>query len=828
MAMRLAVLMVVGLWRAPAWAQVANGDFETADAEVWTRFGNGVMPQRVAAPGWVRLASTVSTRGYERLCLYLRIQTGIGTVCFDQVRIEGLDLRNGSFESAEGDRIADWQQDNTGETISVDEDAAADGGRCVCLHHETEGVSRIWQAVTCRPNSEYPISLWVRTAQFRGDAYAEIYGLEGDRHGDIIWQSEHISGLEQTMLGRTLLSVTGTEAADGGLEQTINSPPGRNLALVADLAAPLLGTGRVSVGAWSDGRLLGEVVPDSADGGWRRQRTVFQSPADGRVTLRIRAEGAVGLAYVDNVSVEEPAGPVPASRAEFVEAVRTLPLPGRLHVRLPDPAPQMLTLGLEMLRERVAELTGGAVTVEAGEGKPQLEVSVEDAAPVASPFWQADQSYVLSSSESGARLSAPNELAGLYGLMALPGLLDETPEGNWQLLAARLEDAPDLPLRGTYIGGLLRDPAARKVWCERLAALRVNAIVIEDDIWWKLDNEANRAAAQAAFADFRAYGIEPIPELQSFGWAHIILAIDPMCAEGSWVEREQLALSGEEPTALARPNVLRTEATDIVIEDAEGIAYVRGRDYEVLDGVTRHVYQPGAAPYRVRRLPGSRIPDGATVYASYDYVSRVNSDNCPYCPSEPRVAAIMTAAIRNTVRYLQPSTIHIGHDEPALMNSDSRCLLREPRLTNAQLLAEDVRRLYDAAHEVDPDVLVMMWADAVNPYHNGLQFAQDPTADALPLLPRDVVLNAWFYGGDEPDRKGAESLRYFGARGFATTGSPWYNVPCAVAWSRQCRQARLRGEECLGVIYTSWGGRWEALEASATSAWRAPRPAAEP
>jgi hypothetical protein len=528
-------------------------------------------------------------------------------------------------------------------------------------------------------------------------------------------------------------------------------------------------------------------------------------------------EGRVDLAYVDNVAIREAAEVTPAARAEFVEAERNLPLGDALTVTLPDPAPEVLATGLGVVDARFRAITRGAVRVAAAAVDPTVTVVLGDPGPVPVP-WQADQSYVLAGSESGVRITAPNALGALYGLLALPDLLDQTPAGTWQLLAARLEDAPALPLRAAYVGGLPRDRTARLRLCERLLALRMNAVLIEDDIWWRLDSGADRRLAQEAFADLRAHGLDPIPELQSFGWAHLVLAIDPMAAEGQWVEREQLTLSGDTPTRLAHPNVLRTEATDIAIENAQGIRYAEGRDYEVLNGETRHVYRPDAPPYAVRRLPGGRIPDGAIVHASYDYVSYVNSQNCPYCPSEPRVARIMEAAVRNTVRHLRPAALHIGHDEPAAMNSDSRCRSRD--MTNAQLFAEDVRRLYDAAHAVDPQVTLMMWADALNPYHNGLQFPQDPTAEALPLLPRDIVMNVWFYGADQPATVGADSLRHFAAFGLATTGSPWDDPDCAVAWSRVCREARLRGEECLGVIYTSWGDRWDGLEACARSAWQ--------
>lgn len=539
--------------------------------------------------------------------------------------------------------------------------------------------------------------------------------------------------------------------------------------------------------------------------------------------------GRQSRAHAGNVVVGGPAEGLPGANAQFVGADRNLALGDLLHVKLPGPQYALLARGRDIVRMALAEKTEGQVTLEEGEGQPRVEVAVEPPPDETDLAWPATESYALSRSVSGVRIVAPTERGAFYGLMAVPELLNRKPRGEWQLLAAEPEGVPRLPFRGTYMAGLPRNPAERIVWCQRFAALRLNAVVFEDDIWWDLDDDESRRIAQDAFADFRSYGLEPIPELQSFGWAHIILAKNPMLAEGTWVQRERLVLRSEEPVALAEPNVLRTSATDLRIEDLREEAYEEGRDYEVIDGKTEHVYRPDAEPYRIRRLPGSRIPDGATVYASYDYVSRVNSQDCPYCPSEPQVAEIMVPAIRNTVEYLSPKYVHIGHDEPAQINTDSRCQKRwinGRRVTNAELFAEDVNRLDAAAKEMDPNVRLMMWADAVNPYHNGLQFPTDPTADALPRLPKDSILNVWFYGPDQPLHQGADSLRYFGRQGFATTGSPWDDPLCAERWVAECLNSRGRGEECMGVLYTSWGDRWGGLEACATAAWRPPTAAA--
>jgi hypothetical protein len=114
----------------------------------------------------------------------------------------------------------------------------------------------------------------------------------------------------------------------------------------------------------------------------------------------------------------------------------------------------------------------------------------------------------------------------------------------------------------------------------------------------------------------------------------------------------------------------------------------------------------------------------------------------------------------------------------------------------------------------------MMWADGLNPYHNA---GVNDTAATAELIPKDVLQCVWFYGAGEPLTLGRPSLARFAQLGLPTTGSPWYNPICAEQWSRVCGEARQRGWNCLGTIYTSWDNRWEALEVAANTSWRAPR-----
>ncbi len=815
---RFVGLPLAALLACAGWAQVTEGGFEKEGLPGWRVIGQGITAQRVTPPGWARHAGKFNSGEYTELRIYLRVQRGIGSVAFDEVRVGDLALANPGFEEAEGDRLKGWGQDNAGRTIFGSTDDPAAGARCLLIRQAKSETSRVWQDVPCAANTDYEASVWMRPIGFQGDADAEIYGLRHGQLGKLLWQSDHVTGQAYPQLGTGVLELRGTSEGAAGVEQETRVPPGRNLFLSADLAAPRVPQGRLAVSAWSQGKLLAELALDAEQQRWRTRRTLLQSPAEGSVVVRVTATGRDVLAYIDNVVLAEPAAGATVAEAEAAAGERNFVLGPSLFVWLEPGASELLRNGAAIVAEKLAGATAGAVSVAVGEGEPAVQVTVER--PPTPPAWPRSESFVTASSESGIHITAPTDQGAVYGMMALPQLVSQRADGQWQLVAARLEDAPAMPFRGTYMAGLPREQAARIAWCRRLAALRLNAVVIEDDIWWNLDREPERQVAQEAFTDFRAYGLEPIPELQSFGWAGAVLRVTPMAAEGTWVQGEAVKLTGEEPAALAHPNVLRTEATDIVVESAQGTVYQAGRDYEVIPGETRFVYSPGAKAWAVRRLTGGRIPDGATVSVSYDYVSRVNSENCPYCPSEPLVAAVTTEAMRNTVRYLKPRYVHLGHDEPAQMNTDSRCLRRH--MTNAELLAEDVKRLNDAAHAVDPTVRLMMWADAVNPYHNGYQFPDDPTANAIRLLPKDVIQCLWFYGPDQPPKQGTDSLRYFGVNGFSTTGSPWFDEACGTRWAQACLASRQRGEDCLGVLYTSWGGRWEGLAKCAESAWRPP------
>lgn len=262
--------------------------------------------------------------------------------------------------------------------------------------------------------------------------------------------------------------------------------------------------------------------------------------------------------------------------------------------------------------------------------------------------------------------------------------------------------------------------------------------------------------------------------------------------------------------------------SSLSLTDAAGAPLTAGRDYEVIPGDIRFPFTADAAPWQIARLPGGRTAPGAQARLSYEYAP---AGAVTYCPSSPRTRAIMRDTLGTVARELGVRRIHIGHDEPRWMNTCQRC--RERHLSNAQLFADELTRMREYVAEADPQVRVMMWADALNPYHNAPAQDLEPANDTTP---KDIIQCAWFYAPGD-DVAEARSLAYLAARGYETTGSPWYDLENNWDWARECDLSRQATGKCLGVLYTSWGDNpdadpWAGLSLAAAFSWNPDDPRA--
>ncbi len=823
----LLIAALVMLWAGGASGAVApqgyvrNGDFEDYTDEGVLSWETSGAVELVPAQAWQRLPLKFNSGKYRKLRLYLRLQAGYGKVWFDDVWAPGLKLADPGLEEVAEGRFVRWQQDEAG-TYILPSDDRPHGGKLSLLIVDTtpgEHPRRVWQDVACEPNTEYEGSVFVRTEGFQGDAYAEMYGLNEDGSlGANIKHSPHVRRDTAHEHGRWVMGCKLGDDAPARLTQRLTSKPDTNNVVTVACRAVDVKGGQLALRVRAVGEeapVLAELRPRAEAEGWQTLREVFQTGKQAELEVELTAQGEEGQVLFDNVRMAQ-AGPRtrprlfrPGSASENW----VMPEKVRYHVEA-DPSP-VIEAGLEFFAEAAGvEL----VKVEKAE-EAQLSLLVR------SPFtqsWPKNQEFGLSVNTRGMRVVAFAPAGALYALIAAGELVDRTRDGKKVVLSGILQDRPDLRFRGTYIAATPALTEGLRAKLRQFARLRLNAVMFESEAFFKLDDEAVRQAAQECFAYCRSLGLEPIPELQSFGWAGIQLRINPNVAEGTFVEGERHKLAGTEPVALKHPNVIRTPSSRIRVFSGDGkTEYREGDDFRVVPGEMAYVYRREAKPFGIVRVAGGRIADGAEVLVSYDYVSRVGSGNCPYCPSEPLVYEIMRPALENTIKYLGPRYIHIGHDEPGQMNTDSRCRKRE--LSNAQLMAEDIKWYHQTVRAADPGITLMMWADALNPFHNGNFFRDDPTAGAAELIPRDIVQCVWFYGARDPLSRGLKSMEHFRDLGFAVTGSPWDNVRCARSWAAACYAAQQRKVNCLGTLYTSWDNRWGGLDEFARASWRVPK-----
>lgn len=805
-------------------ATLTNGDFEAVrDGQFvgWTATGPTGAVTVTGIPRWVRYSVKFNSAEYRTLRPYLRIQSGKGTVWFDNVAISDLPLVNPGFEQGDGQKLVGWGQDAPGERVFRDTTVAKDGKASVRLSNKESAMTRIWQDVPCEPEKEYELSFFWRAEDLAGNAYGEVYGLSPDGGlGRVIAQTPRIPFFAREQFGKHVCQLSLTEPGRASISQRISFSPAderRGWSVSVQVRVLRLDNGAVSLvvrpGPGATPLASAQITESSLP--WRELSANF-IPAAGEIEVALQVEGDAAVILVDNVSLGgTKIVPVPKV-FEPVSIKENFSIPAKLSVGIRGKVGSVTASGIRLfaqaLKQQVGCVSIGQDPLRGAERGVQLIVAPGDR------MKRPSESYSLRVRRNRVTIIGADERGCFYGLTTLLQLARKTPDG-YVFLAADIEDAPDMPFRASYVGSARLNETTRAL-VDRFARLRLNAAVFEDSVFYHLEDPQNRRDVQELFRYCREMGIEPIPELQSFGWAGALLQIDPNLAEGTQVVDEKIVLNGTEPAALAHPNVLRTEKTTIVItDDAHKLTFQEGRDYEVLPGELAYPFKKDAAPFKVRRTENSRIPDGATVLVSYDYVSRVENGNVPYCPNEPRVYEIMRRALKNTIRYLHPKYIHIGHDEPMQMGTDSRCA--NGGWSNAENFARDVWRLWHIVKAEDPQVRLMMWADAINPYHNGY-IHKDPTAPAADMLPRDIIQCIWFYDAGQPLVLGWKSLQFFGERGYSMTGSPWYDPTCARNWSIVCKRAMDEGLPCIGTFYTSWDNRWQALEEMANTAWRAP------
>lgn len=793
---------------------VTNGDFEQIvnDQPVGWRCTGHVKPERVSGV-WRRLTCTFNSRDQETVHFFFIAEKGcIGSVWIDRVTFPRA-LRNAGFEE-EGPNggLAHWSQDDRGVTIFSDPSRASEGHRSVRITHVNEAVpdSRIWQAFPVEPGRDYSLCFDVLIGEdFQGEAKGLVFDAKASACLLSNWGEPFASTLVQDRerCSRYAVCLRPGPAAPAELSQQMTVEPHMNLQASVDIdTRAFRGAAAFVVEDVSSGKVLARSEVRDVSRAWQSLRVGFPSLSTG-LRVRVVAEGQ-GTLLIDNVRAGFPQVSPALQDVRWLPATENVAVSPSLAVSVRGQAGPALEGGLNLLAKDL-EAYGVTLARTAPEAS-MLRILIDKAHAVAG---RGADAYRLTVNKAGVTIRAGTTSGAFYGLMTLLQLLTEQ-DGRPVLLACEATDYPDMPMRGVLYG----DP-------EQAARWKMNTVMVSTGYPVGPDQ---RGQFRQFVSACQRLNQDVIPYFLSLVGGYYVQQQDPNLAAGISVQGEKLTLRGGEPTALAKPFVIRTQLTDIELTDVGGeTRYRLGRDYEVLDGDMAYPYsEENPRRFAVARTPGSSIPDGAPVLATYDHVDHYREAmgrrdvHIPYCPLEPEVRRLMGEFMKNLAKdfpvpYINPShCLEEFRPAESHLATDSR-VIRSGK-SPIELLVDDVCFLDRAAKAGRADVRILQWAGHVNGY----------SREAGPKLPRDALINIWGYDVNWPDAHGREAIAYWSKLGFSTCVMPWNNLRNVRGWAQVVAEAAGKGYPCIGMIDSCWKGVPNAdggVQETAEVSWRIPK-----
>jgi hypothetical protein len=166
-----------------------------------------------------------------------------------------------------------------------------------------------------------------------------------------------------------------------------------------------------------------------------------------------------------------------------------------------------------------------------------------------------------------------------------------------------------------------------------------------------------------------------------------------------------------------------------------------------------------------------------------------------YCPSNPETYRLVFDLFDEVLEIFQPKWFHIGHDEITFVPIGvcERC--KATGKTAWQLLADDIRRLYEHLKAKGVE-RVAMWCDQLHPDRTG-GYAPYFTHFAADLIPKDIVQFCWHYDA----RQTFPWLTRLKDKGFEVVACGWYHAQNVWRFAAESFDRRA-----LGYCGTTWYG----------------------
>ncbi len=176
-----------------------------------------------------------------------------------------------------------------------------------------------------------------------------------------------------------------------------------------------------------------------------------------------------------------------------------------------------------------------------------------------------------------------------------------------------------------------------------------------------------------------------------------------------------------------------------------------------------------------------------------------------YCPLHPEVHNVVFDLITELMDATGAADFHAGMDEVFLLGEDDcpRCRGRD----RAELFAGEVKAL--RGFLARRNARLWIWGDRLlDADLTGIgrwEAAENGTARAIQLIPRDVVICDWHYEAPHP------TAPFFALQGLSVVSSPWRKPSVALEQLQIVRRTRATAAppvaaRMLGMLQTTWVG----------------------
>ncbi len=408
-----------------------------------------------------------------------------------------------------------------------------------------------------------------------------------------------------------------------------------------------------------------------------------------------------------------------------------------------------------------------------------------------------EDSYRIEISKKNITIKSASRTGLFYGVSTLIDALTQ----NTTIPQGIVKDEPALPVRSvivTVVPVKMNDDF--KTYIKKLADLRYNEAYLPGPYLY-LEDQANIEKVNEIFDFCNKHFIRPVAYFETFGAGTLTMQIDKCMREGIFHKKEPWEVPANGIIEPGVPEILDCPNTSIHIFTKDGKELKRYEDYKLLRTVKPKILIENPA-YRE-----------STLLLSYDAIDFSKFLHSASCPSDPHGWEIMENVLSNVLTILNPDKLHISQDESGGLNKCSRCLARG--LSNEDILAEQMGRVYKLIRKYDKDVNLYIWGDQFNDFQNA---AVLNAKGAVKGLSKDIKVWDWNYIGvyHSDKMQTINQMNFYFDRGYHTGGVAWFE-PANVLDILQ--NGLKHKDKFFGIMHSAWAKFEQSLYPVAEANW---------